>query len=643
MRSVRSRCLVVALAIALLSAACSNNDGAVDGPDLTADPAVDGCAEQAATACLLPFPNDAFTVAADTPTGRRLALPVEGMPTNAGGVPVAVDDINRADGFSPGSTIVVHVPAVDLEKSGAAPSTDIGASLDEDAPILLVDTSSGARVPYWAELDARATSDDRRLLLIRPAVSLAEGHRYAVGLRDLLDANGEPLSAAVVRPQPGPRRAHLRSVEEALGDDDWWLAWDFTVASQESLSGRLRHIRDDAYEALGDGAPPFHVDEVGDASSVRTITGTYDVPLYLTSAEPGATFTLGDDGLPVRGDGTFPARFICVLPSAPPEPALPIVYGHGLLGGAEEVRSVAAAASGANFGACATDWVGMSRSDLPVVATVLEDLSGFPKLADRLQQAHVNFSYLGRLLNADDGFASDPAFQDASGTSIFAVGGTTFVGNSQGGILGGAASAVSTEWQRVVLGVPGINYSLLLTRSVDWDPFAAVFEKAYTDDVERVLALSLVQLLWDRGENNGYVQHLTNDPYDGIEPKDVLLVEAFGDHQVANVATEILARTIGARVHTPVLGEGRSPAVEPAWGIEPLPEDRSGPALVLWDYGNPPPPDVNLAPTEPDYGEDPHGAGAREPRVLRQTFGFLRTGVVDDVCSGGACTSDVLR
>ena len=31
-----------------------------------------------------------------------------------------------------------------------------------------------------------------------------------------------------------------------------YLAWDFTVASARSLSGRLRRIRDDAFRGLGD-------------------------------------------------------------------------------------------------------------------------------------------------------------------------------------------------------------------------------------------------------------------------------------------------------------------------------------------------------------------------------------------------------
>ena len=42
--------------------------------------------------------------------------------------------------------------------------------------------------------------------------------------------------------------------------------------------------------------------------------------------------------------------------------------------------------------------------------------------------------------------------------------------------------------------------------------------------------------------------------------KDVILLEAFGDHQVANVSTEVLARTIGAAVTEPALAPGRSTA-----------------------------------------------------------------------------------
>lgn len=647
--------VAVLLCLGLVASACSggDDDDPRDGtpaPPAATEPALDDCELLDGGACLLPYPNDAFTVAADTPTGRQLRLPAEGMPTAVSGAPVSSEDMDRGDGFSPGSAVLVHVPGLDLDATGLPDSTDIGASLAEDAPLVLLDVDTGERVAWWAELDAHAPADEA-LLMVQPAQALVEGHRYAVGLRDLRGADGEPVApnagwTEVVDGtfEPLLRREHLQAVEalldEAAGDEDWWMAWDFTVASSESLSGRLRHIRDEAYEELGRDAPGFTVESVERMSAdVRVVRGTFEVPLFLTAAGPGGRFTLDTDGLPERGEGVLDARFVCLVPVSADEPYQPIVYGHGLMGSAEEVESLAAAVPLGGLVPCATDWIGMSRADLPLVNQVLGDLSRFPALADRLQQGHLAMSFLGRLLNHPDGFARDAAFHDISGDPVFEVGATQFVGNSQGGILGGATSAVSTEWSRVVLGVPGMGYSLLLPRSIDWDPFAATFTAAYTDPTEQVLALQLIQLLWDRGENQGYAQHLTTDPYPGIEAKDVLLVEAFGDHQVANVATERLARTLGARAHVPALGEGRSPAVEPLWGIEPLGPDREGSALVLWDFGTPAPPVGNVAPRSPVHGEDPHGAGISEPRVLAQAFGFLRTGVTEDVCGGAPCTS----
>ena len=194
-----------------------------------------------------------------------------------------------------------------------------------------------------------------------------------------------------------------------------------------------------------------------------------------------------------------------------------------------------------------------------------------------------------------------------------------------------------------MLGVPGSNYALLLPRSSDWPQFEVVFAAAYPDPVDQAIALQLIQLLWDRGENNGYAQHLTTDPYEGIAAKQLLMVEAFGDHQVANVSTEALARTLGATVHAPAIADGRSNDATPMWNIAALdPAAPTNAILVLWDYGTPAPPPVNLPPTEPEYGRDPHGAGSKEPLVLQQALTFLLTGKFTDPCNAGPCRSTVL-
>jgi hypothetical protein len=579
------------------------------------------CATTTPRNCLLPWPNDRFTVAdPTTATGRRLALPVDAMPRNADGVPIDVAEQNRADGFSPHSVILVDLPGLDPTASKIAPSTDIGASLADDAPIRITDTVTGERWPYFAELDAQAADDADRLLMIHPAVALTEGHTFEVSIGSLVDSAGEPLTAPT-------------------------SSWRFTVASAESMSDRLLTMRDDAFASLDGGAPTFRIESVTEAGGIRTIEAVLDVPLYLSGeGTSGATLVLGEDGRPSRNPTTpsLPAAVRCVLPSDPPAPVPMIVYGHGLLGGRGEVDVLSFAASIGVAGACATDWIGMSRDDLGTVAAILGDLSLFPTLPDRLLQAHLNMLFLGRALNDERSFASDPAFRTAAGSSIIAAGSTQFVGNSQGGILGGATSAVSTEWTRALLGVPGINYALLLTRSSNWPQFQLVFDRAYTSPVDRVIALQLIQLLWDRGENSGYAQHLTTDPYPGSEAKQVLLVQAFGDHQVANVSTDILARTIGAAVHRPSLAPGRSLDAQPQWGIPALSDTVDRAAMVVWDFATPAPPTDNRPPNTAEHGRDPHGAPSAEQRVLTQALTFLLTGSLPDVCAGEPCTSDVL-
>lgn len=632
------------VAVALVAAACSGDDGtattstpattvtattdvsttseplpaSTTTPPHTEPPATEppadepGCDDRDARACLLPWPNDRYTVDdPTTATGRRLALPVDGTPANVDGVPIDVTDQNRADGFSPASTIMAFIPDVDLEASGVAPSTDIGASLDDDAPIVLTDLTSGERWPYWAELDAYAP-DGEQLLLVRPAIALTEGHRYQVEVDRLVTAEGDPVGAQLP------------------------LTWSFTVASADSLSLRLRSM----VEASSALVPAFEVEEIDDTTDPMRVTGTFELPNHLDNdGSTGGRFLLGDDGLPVANSDapTYPAKFLCLVGTAPgPKPT--VVYGHGLLGSRGEGSSLAAISQVGGLNVCATDWLGMASEDLGTVAEVLGELSGFPRQADRMLQGQLAFVLLGRLVNHVDGFASHPAFQADDGSSLLDEDGAVFVGNSQGGILGGAASAVSNEWQRAVFGVPGIGYNLLLQRSSNWPRFQEVFEAAYPDPVDGLIALELIQLLWDRGENSGYAQHLTSDPYPGVSPKTVLLVHAFGDHQVANVSTEILARTIGAAVPKPALGPGRSLDVEPMWGIEELesfPTTRS--VLSVWDYGTPPPPPVNLPPLPPDYGSDPHGAGSSETNVLLQAITFLTTGEIIDTCGGAPC------
>jgi hypothetical protein len=658
----------LAIALAATAAACTPPPPDRD-IDITLPHDPVACDPLGGERCLLPFPNDHFTVAdRTTETGRRLALDPTSTPANVEGTHIDPSEINRNDGFSPGSPITALLPGVDLEASGAAPVTNMARSRRANAPIVLLDATTGRRHPYWAEVDSRAPDDAHRLLFIRPAEALVEGHRYIVALRDLVDGTGAAIAPSDVFrayrdglrtgiPQLEARRPAMERSFRQLGRagvarDDLILAWDFTVASGRNLSERVLAMRDDAFAALGDAAPTFTVTAVRPSTRenlMREVEGTVEVPSYLTGdGSAGSVLNNGtgpaSSPIPVR-NGTYRARFICTIPTSAvnadgtANPTTSSLYGHGLLGSPTEVYgSGSRYASVANTTFCATPFIGMANEDIGSVLTALQDMSQFRTIPDRLQQSMIDFLYLGRAMLHPDGLASDPAFQAADGASLLDGENLSYVGVSQGGIIGGAVSAIAQDWTRSLLGVGGINYSTLLDRSVDFDVFAEVFDPRYPDWIDRQMAISLSQILWDRGEGNGYAQHLVEDPYPGTPAKRVMLYEAFGDHQVANVATEVLARTISARVRAPALAPGRSLDVEPFWGIDPVPSlpDDQGSYLVVWDFGTPAPPPTN----QPNRaGEDPHGMGRGFPEVLTVGTTFLNEGRLVDTCAGGPCQS----
>jgi hypothetical protein len=666
-RTPLSRALLLALVLAAPSTAHA----------ATAPPAGAGCDRLDDAACLLPFPNDAFTKAdKKTPTGRTVALRTSQMPRTAKGKPADAAGWKGLDGFSPGSVILTKVPGIDtdaaLKRTGAVSLSDLSTYTVRNAPVVVIDATTGKRWPVWAELDANAKAG-KRLLEIHPAKNFLEGHRYVVVLRGLKRANGSAIKA-------GRRFAKLRDARGAVGtrytrifkdikkagikrDRALFLTWDFTVASEKSLSGRVLAMRDATFKALGDtnladgavagNAPAFTLQtrplEGDDAKYAgrfaQVLEGTVSVPCYLTKGcAPGSRFTLGANGLP-KQQGTYQARFTCVVPATatPDRPARLVLYGHGLLGKETEVLTnpdMPPMATEGNMVFCATPWIGMSAEDIPNAISVLSDFSNMPTLPDRLQQGFLDALVLGRLMAHPSGLASSPLLQ-AGGRPIVQTGQIAYDGNSQGGIAGGALAALAPDYTHAVLGVPGINYSVLLPRSSDFDVYSKVMYPAYTDELERPLILGLAQMLWDRGEGNGYAQHITDDPLPNTPKHTVLLDVAFGDHQVTPYQADVEARTIGARIHTPILPAGRSPQRKPSWGIPSIGAfPFSGSAIVYWDGG---PSRVSVPPLANTSNKglfDPHEDVRRTPAARAQKAAFLAPGgSLVDVCGGAACVT----
>ncbi len=577
-------------------------------------------------------------------------------------------------------------------------------------------------------------------------------------LRNLVDNAGTAIDAgaafASCRDQTAPmlpaltdRCAQLESdvfpVLTQAGvtrDASLFLAWDFTVASSESMVGRLRHIRDDAFinglgqqedaagniTALGN-APTFSITGIVENPTeelARRVFGVMTVPSYVVPADPSpldadedfaallrsfdeqvpdalapvreqcnqvdptglacdafnptdvlelaGTLSLPPnrfyynptdavnpadpqsqlfgDGLPDQ-NGTLTTRFTCNIPksalsgkdfssasAADVKPARGSLYGHGLLGSQGEINQdqIRLFGNEHNVVFCAADWFGFATGDVANVVLSLADLSFFPVVPDGSQQGMLNQMFLARLLRHPQGLAADPNFKIGDASVIADIGEVFYDGNSQGGILGGVVVAASKDIQRS-LGVIGMNYSTLLTRSVDFALYSVPLYLSYQEDLDRNLVFALIQMLWDRSENNGYAHHIRDNRAFHGPDNAVLLHPAFADHQVTMWSADVMARTVGARVDRSRVLSARHPDDVEYFALEALDYGKaahqSGSGLVPWDepWGSsrcmeqttPTPPRGNVP---PDQGDDPHECPRREKVGRCQKSNFLSVG-----------------
>jgi hypothetical protein len=187
--------------------------------------------------------------------------------------------------------------------------------------------------------------------------------------------------------------------------------------------------------------------------------------------------------------------------------------------------------------------------------------------------------------------------------------------------------ALSTDVTRGVIDNLGQPYSLLLNRSVDFDPYLGILKNTYPNAFDIQMAIALDQMLWDRSEPSGFSNAITSNLLPGTPAHDVLMQVSIGDHQVTTLGAHILARAAG--------GVNMAPANRPIFGISEVSSPYTGPAtLVEYDFGLPAVPITNVPMTQ---GSDPHGSLARTPAAINQASHFLMTGEVVNYCNDQAC------
>jgi hypothetical protein len=308
--------------------------------DLSRAGECDFIGEQDGSQCLLPFPDNYYTVRDDsTRTGRRIDLNTSAMPQNASGVPLDAEPYDLNDGFSPGQAIVVRVPGLDnptaLAATAAVPLNHLSRYRQKRAPVVVIDTKTGKRVPIWVEIDSNADTAEETAVLIHPAENLHQRHRYVVAMRRLEDAGGQTIPApngfryyrdeiasgekAINRQRDRFERIFGDLAAAGIGRDNLYLAWDFTVASDNNIARRLLYMRNDAFRQLGDkdlgdrtvkGSPP--------SFSVETVHRRADDRASGSAARRSRPRGRDGFGLPDGDPGD--ARRGCRLPRAPRRP-----------------------------------------------------------------------------------------------------------------------------------------------------------------------------------------------------------------------------------------------------------------------------------------------------------------------------------
>jgi len=438
---------------------------------------------------------------------------------------------SRLDGFSISPAIFAYFPNVSLANSNVPGWQNLARSRAVDCPTIILDTVTGELVDHFAELDHTTPGADLQSFMLWPSKQLTESHRYIVAMRFLRTTSNTlvtPSAAfqalrdgvATSDPDIENRRQNFEAIFTTLASHgirraDLQLAWDFTVGSEKYTTQGMLFMRDDAKKRIPAGGPSYNVRQVEDDFSdriFRKITGAMTVPHYMTrNARPGAELVVDANGIPIY-QGEVTATFAVSIPRkcAVAGAKCPIViYGHGLLGGKDQVTMGTQQDFANTYGyiIAGVDMWGMSAYDVPtIMAVTATDLGRISVIPDRTHQGMLNQYLLLHLLSGN--FANDDLVT-FGGQSIIDTTRRYYWGISQGGILGGMYLAFNDIVTKAHLGVPGAPYPLLLARSVDFDTYFDIIKARYSNPIDRILILSLMGLVWDRGEPSGYLSETT--------------------------------------------------------------------------------------------------------------------------------------
>lgn len=551
----------LAVALTLLSGGCSS----YTAPERAVDdrtPLAAECETLDGMRCTLPWPSNVFArVDAGSATGLRLNLSLDRLGEAVGKSGDSAGALNRADGFSRITPLVVGFsPPID--------AAQLAAQIQADAsPVLLISAQANApdfgavtRVPATIT-DDMAQVGGASLLIGHPLRPLSPAHDY-VGV--VLDS----LRAASGAAYPAPRAVRVALGLDAPASDEeaklWGYhaptrkalaqagidagrvlrVWTFTTRSADDGTRRLRAMIAAMQDAVRSRRVSVVIESVKPAASplLATLTGRLDgIPNFVPAA---GGLVLDASGLPVA-QGTTSAPFRITLPAGGGDYRV-IYYGHGT-GGSLDDDTFDVQLAGLGVAKVSFRFDGWTDVDfVPTLAGLQKLFSGADRfLALTLQSlargAAVQAALAGVL---GDALAAPTLGPDTSPVNNPAMGrrprlqAQAYAGGSLGGTLGLVIASSLPDIDYAVLNVPGAGWTHFVPGSLIWNVPDALLAGIYGSLFDSRMALAMTQTIWDEMDGAAWGDR---------PPKFSLVQESIGDPVLPNIGSEILAGVVGAR------------------------------------------------------------------------------------------------
>lgn len=598
--------------------------------------------------CLFPFPSDVFLVDGEVQVSDA-AIPVG----NGGAIDYA-SVTGTMDGYSTYTPIFVYFPEVLSTEALTFHTDDVNTTLSPESTTIILNADDGTPVLHFAELDARVSAEVARTVQIRLLEPLEPATRYIVAMQGLETTEGTPvaplegfdaLRSGNVVGELSDLSAHMQTNVLApletfgVDSDELQVAWDFTTRSNESARGDVLSMIDQTRAWLESNDPTISNVVVREGDDLneeeapdlrRVIEATMNVPLFLTSDEPGASLTRDAQGLPVAESVAEVPILILIPQSVAGDDEAPVIqFGHGFFGDTEEMTSSFFDEFLDGYGhiGIGLNWWGLSSDDLGAVAGAITSSPADTFLiVERLKQSFVNHYVLSYVVQnglATEAFMLDDEADDAPFTDGSTL---SFYGISLGHILGSTAVSVSDQLTRAVFSVGGGPLSFAMSRSA---PFSALLgllssQLSAPVDIQKFIALSSLQL--EAVDPMSYTDLLReNTLFDPPVEREILAQVGVGDSFVPLLASTMWTTAANISVITP------SPVTVPIVTEISAPTMDDG--VVFFDFGleEPLPGTFSVIPPS----DATIHSGVRESTAgQEQVDVFVRTGEITQTCDG---------